>query len=396
MAQLPLVTEAEAVTPPPQMGTPTAVYPLGMGPGTASTGLFPSLGSLLKMDDAPLAGSHNASPAFADPATKSGREQHRVLLKDNTGRGSQLLAYIDSKSNWVYPTGFMPHVHDPDVVLATPMSSGGATNSLGEMAAPFQGTLPTAAQTLVPGVTACHLASVTDHIVHVPVEQVALKDSQNQTLSAVNQRLRADKHILGLNAELLGRDAEIVTLRAKLEAAEVAAAAALMPYEKRVLPRELFHPDLFEKVTRPLPYESAPLPNLGAGPGPLMQAKVQDRQFIFEQAEVLRASTGGELIIKEHAAATSDEVKVLLAKVASLPPADQLAFSDNLHGASYAAKVAKPSPMQEDGRMDKEEMAEMERALKLSEEEATAAELKKLLLRPGCEQAYSASPDQRE
>ena len=80
----------------------------------------------------------------------------------------------------------MPHVHDPDVVLATPMSSGGATNSLGEMAAQFRGILPTAAQTVVPGVTACHLASVTDHIVHVPVEQVALKDSQNQTLSAVN------------------------------------------------------------------------------------------------------------------------------------------------------------------------------------------------------------------
>ena len=52
MAQLPLVTEAEAVTPPPQMGTPTTVYPLGMGPGTASTGSFPSLGSLLRMDDA--------------------------------------------------------------------------------------------------------------------------------------------------------------------------------------------------------------------------------------------------------------------------------------------------------------------------------------------------------
>ena len=89
-----------------------------------------------------------------------------------------------------------------------------------------------------------------------------------------------------------------------------------------MLLRELFHPDLFEKVTRPLPYESAPLPYLGAGPGPLMQAKVQDRQFMFEQAEVLRASTGGKLIIKEHAAATSDDVKVLLAKVASLPPAD--------------------------------------------------------------------------
>ena len=45
--------------------------------------------------------NHNASPAFADPATESGREQRHVLLKDDTGRGSQLLAYIDYKSNWV-------------------------------------------------------------------------------------------------------------------------------------------------------------------------------------------------------------------------------------------------------------------------------------------------------
>ena len=96
----------------------------------------------------------------------------------------------DSKSNWVYPIGFMPHVHVPDVMMATPMSSGGATNSLGstgDLTAQFRCTNCGSSSP-----SWCNLLLAIWHgICYCSVEQVAHKD--NATLMAINQRLRADK-----------------------------------------------------------------------------------------------------------------------------------------------------------------------------------------------------------